>query len=196
MIIQIRGTSGSGKTTAMRTVMETITGKSPMDGWKQVMREGRKKPIAYWRNGLYVLGHYESACGGCDNVGSAAKVFDEIAALGIATQVGVKSENILAEGLLLSEDFKWTNLLGQMGHDVRVYFLTTDVETCLQQIRLRRELAGNTKPLNENNTRNRVARIESARIRLTEAGNVTCRRLNFDQTVERVLKDLKYAERN
>lgn len=169
MIIQVRGTSGSGKSTVMRAVMERIGGP-----WKGIKAEGRKKPLYYKLDKAHpqivVLGHYESACGGCDTIGSAAQVYELtttlVGALGRAGKYV-----ILQEGLLLSEDVKWTTQLP----NPQVVFLNTPLQRCLSQIKGRRREAGNEKPLNEANTTNRVTVIERARTKLIDAGVSTKR---------------------
>lgn len=180
MIIQIRGTSGSGKTTAMRQVMENLGELKP------VFSPPRKRPL-YYRSVssplIYILGNYgEAACGGCDTIGSARIVYGVIETLKREEPAGV----ILAEGLLLSEDVRWTSkLLG-----AKILFLTTPIEKCLERIRKRRKEAGNDKPLNEANTINRVATIERARLRLLDAG-IDCRRCSSDQAPDLVMKYIK-----
>jgi cytidylate kinase len=171
MIIQIRGTSGSGKTTVMREVMKQFQ-------WNPRIVKGRKKPLWYQAKqmDLAILGHYEeSACGGCDTVGSARQVYELIQTLNM--------DVILCEGLLLSEDVKWARQM----MDLRVIFLTTPLETCLERVAKRRETAGNDKPLNPANTTNRVATIERARVKLVELG-VVCRRCTTEQASKLVLE--------
>ena len=173
MIIQIRGTSGSGKSTAMKKATELIQTK---DKWQSVYVEGRKKPMYYEtaKGGLkiYVLGHYESPCGGCDTIGSASKVFE----LALSLLAFRPDSVILCEGLLLSEDTKWSLQMPEL----RVVFLHTNIETCLERVRQRRAAVGNEKPLSEKNTRNRLAVIERARVKLVEE-EVLCRRASSRQ---------------
>lgn len=176
MIIQIRGTSGSGKSTVMRTVMEHFP-----SGFQAMRREGRKQPLYYVSLGeriVTVLGHYETQCGGCDTIGSARAVYDLISELPEAFQ-----RTILCEGLLLSEDVKWSSQLPNL----RVIFLTTPLDRCLKQIEGRRHEAGNEKPLNPDNTSNRVQTIERARLKL-EAKGVLCRRCPPEQAHEVIMK--------
>ena len=173
MHVQIRGTSGSGKSTVMRKVIGGLGGKV-----KSVMKDGRKNPLYYKIDDIAILGHYESPCGGCDTIGSARQVYDLLQK--------IDARIVLSEGLLLSEDTKWSKQLD----DLRVVFLTTPVETCLERIRGRREAAGNNKPLKEDNTRNRVRVIERARVKLL-AEDVTCRRCSSTQATEVILKWVK-----
>jgi len=183
VIIQVRGTSGSGKSTLVRRVMESI------GEWNPVYVEGRKKPQWYisdefpW---LTVLGHYESPCGGCDTIGSSRAVHDLIRSLPDSVEV------ILCEGLLLSEDVKWSSTFGDR---LVAYFLSTPTETCLSQIKARRLSVGNEKELNPNNTINRVGVIDRARRKLLDLG-LMCPRGSFDQVHGYVLKRLRlHAER-
>lgn len=179
-LIQIRGTSGSGKSTVVRKFMETIT------GWVPEYRPGRKKPILYRApDGIVVLGHYESPCGGCDTIGSAAAVAELVGQL---LRNGMKPKTIVCEGLLLSEDTKWTLKLAEEGVSSQVLFLTTPIDECVQRIKGRRAEAGNDKPLSESNTRNRVKAIEGARNKLSEAG-VRCRRCSCGQS-QRIIQSL------
>lgn len=173
MIIQIRGTSGSGKSTVMRQVKDAI-GKR----WQPIHKPGRKQPLYYTHGGIALLGHYESPCGGCDTIGSARAVYTLINTLAFPV--------ILCEGLLLSEDVKWSSQLP----DLHVAYLTTPLETCLAQIRERRKQAGNDKPLNEANTSNRVHVIERSRLKLSNLG-VVCRRCSANQATLVILKWIK-----
>lgn len=195
MIIQIRGTSGSGKTWVMRKVMDQV-GELQIPslckgrpGWESQYVEGRKKPLTYRRGLIYICGHYQSNCGGCDNVGSAAAVHELTCNL-----VGdpCNAKVVLQEGLLLSEDSKWASILA-MEHDVRIIYLTTPIDQCVEQIKSRRALVGNEKPLKEDNTRNRVSVIERSRKKLTDLG-ILCRRCSSTQAPQIILDWIKDAK--
>lgn len=175
MIIQVRGTSGSGKSTVVKAVMDSFE-----LGFTPVHREGRKQPLYYSRGKLAVLGHYETACGGCDTIGSARQVFELIG------ELQEKYPIILCEGLLLSEDVKWSSQLDGL----RVIYLTTEAERCVKQIQDRRLQVGNHKPFNPTNTLNRVDVIERSRTKLIHVGKV-CRRTSPDQAVKLILAWLK-----
>lgn len=170
-IIQIRGTSGSGKSTVMTHVMESLE-------WDGVLVGGRKKPLYYVNRELRIaaLGHYETVCGGCDTIGAAPAVYDLTIKLLSNEAICI----VLQEGLLLSEDVKWTKKLHEDGYDIRALFLVTELEECLARIAARRKGVGNNKPLNPGNTSRRVGVIEGARLKLEGAG-VKCRRCSSTQ---------------
>lgn len=181
LIVEVRGTSGSGKSWVIRQAMGAY------DGWEKVYLGKKRRPLYYQHpSGILVLGHYETACGGGDSIGSARAIYAVIDSLKSKPEVRV----MLVESLLLSEDRKWTYQLVNDGNDVRVLFLTTPVERCIEQIKGRREEAGNEKPLKEDNTRNRVGVIEKARVRLTELG-VRCHRCSADQAPGTILRWLR-----
>ncbi len=173
-VIQIRGTSGSGKSTVMKNVMNA-------GEWNAVYTPGRKRPLYYksvaadWPSTV-VLGHYDTPCGGCDTIGSARAVYDLIQKIEGAAV-------ILCEGLLLSEDVKWSSQLP----DLKVIYLLTPLEQCLRQIEGRRKAAGNDKPLNPHNTSNRIGVIERSRLKLLEKG-IECRRFRANQATEVILR--------
>lgn len=177
-VIQIRGTSGSGKTFVMREVMKYFLYRTA------VYTEGRRNPLYYALDeSVAALGSYESTCGGCDNIGSARAVFELIQRV---EKERPQTKVILAEGLLLSEDSKWTKQL----EAPRIVFLTTELERCLRQVENRRNAAGNEKPLNPANTTNRVGVIERARVKLLEYG-ITCRRVPSEQAPKLILQWIK-----
>jgi len=165
MIIQIRGTNGSGKTWVMKHIMFRLGNSYP-----QYLPK-RKQPLWYrFSNNVAVLGGYESVCGGCDNIGSAAQCYKEIVTL---DSMGFL---VVCEGLLLSEDVKWSSQLPEL----RVIYLTTPMPTCVSQTKMRREASGNFNPLNETKINSRADSIERSRIRLLEVG-VHCVRCSSSQ---------------
>lgn len=179
-VINIRGTSGSGKTWVMKKVMETL------GNWEGIPKPGRKQPLYYLNTkykGVVVLGHYESNCGGCDNIGSAKAVYDLIQEV----SESIKKPTILCEGLLLSEDTKWCSQLD----DLKVIYLITELEQCLKQIESRRASVGNDKPLNPANTVKRVNVINRSRLKLDGLGIIT-RRTSVNQAPRLILKWLGY----
>lgn len=201
MIIQVRGTSGSGKSTVVNKVMQAI------GDWDKVYIPNRKRPLCYvsspgvlpklseaWdkvhipnrKLPIVVLGHYEIACGGCDTIGSVPQVFAAMQSLNF------DYEHIICEGLLLSEDVKWSL---PYKDKLKAIFLTTPVDECLRRVVQRqnekgREPADPARVIRKLTTR--VGTIERARLRLVAAG-ADCRRVNSDQAVKVVLGFLGYT---
>lgn len=179
MIVQLRGTSGSGKSTVARAVME----KCGVE-WA-VTVAGRKRPLYYvLKNGARVLGHYETPCGGCDTI----KTLDEMFELALGADNGV-----LMEGLLLTGETKRTLKAAAAGVPLCVVLLSTPVEICLDRIRGRRLRRSEFRPLNPKNTLARAKVAEVAARRL-EADGVPVHRLSGEAALEKVLGALGYSE--
>lgn len=130
--------------------------------WREVFEPPRRKPLYYQKGSIVVLGHYDSTCGGCDNIGSAPQVYELVRKV-------YRSVNmlVLCEGLLLSEDVIWT---ARLLPAVKTLFLTTPLEVCIERVVARRLAAGNLKPFNAKITEKRFETIERARKRLIALG--------------------------
>lgn len=144
-IVNFRGTSGSGKTTLVHRVMSLYLDRKP------VHIEGRKQPLYYTLThpgrgrDLAVLGHYETACGGCDTITE----LDEIFAL--AKRLARDGFDVLMEGLLVSGEIIRT---AQLSQELRLYVLTlnTPIDDCVANINKRRVARGVEEPVRPKNT--------------------------------------------
>lgn len=166
-IINIRGTNGSGKSTVVRKVMERYPAVMP------VFRSGRKRPIGYTckhpypaRNTLWVPGHYETACGGCDTITTVADAYEEV-------ERGLEQGyDVLFEGIMSQDNQQYMlNWAAQpQSYKILVLGLTTDIKDCVVGINARREVRGNTKPLDPKNTISRARSVLNNLSRLQKAG--------------------------
>jgi thymidylate kinase len=143
VIVNIRGTSGSGKTTIVRKLMERF-GSEPIRLSDQKI-EGHQLIRAKAR----IVGRYNVASGGCDQIKTQEEVRERIKRY---TAFG----HVVFEGLLISHLFsKWKEFAEQVAPiEVRFVYLTTPLEECLRRIRARRLEVGNLKPLNPSATEN------------------------------------------
>jgi hypothetical protein len=140
-----RGTSGSGKTTIVRELLR-YSGATPVQwaGKKPVLYQGQMMSVPLW-----VIGSYQTTCGGCDTIDSVHKVAELLVPLMNDPGPGI----VIYEGLMIS------HMIGTVGAAVKPYgqrhvmaFLDTPLQTCLDRVRARRLAAGQTKPLNVENT--------------------------------------------
>jgi hypothetical protein len=167
MIINVRGTSGSGKSTVVARAMEMFETKHGVN------IKGRRQPIGYYLGNNYppelaqlaVPGHYETACGGCDTLPGYDKIFQYV-------REGAKTaKHVLFEGVLVSEEVNRTIQLHQaFPGQLLVIQLTTPTDVCLSSIQARRDARGDARPLNPKNTVARVATIQRSCERLKAAG--------------------------
>lgn len=157
MIINIRGTSGSGKSTAVRRFMDLSpsTDRFFMKGSIEIHRKPtkkepskepriyqRKKPLGYRLKfpncTVSVPGHYETQCGGCDTIPTYDMLFEIIRS---EHRVG---HHVLFEGVLVAHDVKrctelWDWLKREPGA-FNIIELTESLETCLASVEDRRAI--------------------------------------------------------
>lgn len=111
MILNIRGTSGSGKTHLVRELMAAMAGVTPIPGDSQIgglathyPKNKNSKAIGYAGAYTYpdkiahhvgIVGRYETACGGCDTIKTQDEICDRVRAF--ATR-----GDVIFEGLLVS----------------------------------------------------------------------------------------------
>jgi hypothetical protein len=125
------------------------------------------------------VGHYEIDCGGCDTISGNEAVYNLQSSLALDSIV-------IAEGIMLSEDVKWSTRL----EGLRVLFLTTSLDVCLERVRSRRMQSGNKKVFDPARTIRRYNDFLRIRQRLVDAG-VDCRRCLADQAPGMILKWLR-----
>lgn len=176
MIVQIRGTSGAGKSYIVRDIMARFSDK------EEVFREGRKQPIKYiLYNGirsLVVPGHYNRPCGGCDTIKTNEETF------GIVMDAARDDQNVLFEGIMAQDAaLKWMEPIKEFPH--LIVGLTTPIEECLAGIQQRRDGRGDTRPLNPNNTVNRARSQERALDKLLGMG-FKVERLGREEALARI----------
>lgn len=134
MVIQIRGTSGSGKTWIIHRIMERYP-------FTPVVSKSKEIKGYYCKElNLFIVGRYTTACGGCDTIKSQDEICKRIKK---ATDRGW---NVLFEGLICSHiAARYAELhkrYRQEGIPVRFIFLDTPLEKCREQINLRRAERG------------------------------------------------------
>lgn len=191
MIINIRGTSGSGKTTVVREIMSLCSqdrgGRDVQWPWSQALADS--KVIGYthqdWK--IFVTGKYTTACGGCDTIKTQKEVKDLI------LEWAGKGYHVIYEGLLIStiyepwlefarlrETHNYLNILPEH-HDVlgkctcgailhRFVFLNTSLKECMARVTQRRAASGNVRPINWKLTEDKFKTIYRIEGKLKQAG--------------------------
>lgn len=170
MIINIRGTSGSGKSHLVRSVMSNCLNRVA------VFVEGRKRPLYYTMqqpNGktLAVIGHYETPCGGCDTIPSMDRIYDTV------KYCDDKGWDVLYEGLLISAEVNRAVELGKLVNLV-VIELKLPLQECIDSVNARRWAKNPDKPgVNPKNTEAKWKQTSRSIERIGDAG-VECHTLN------------------
>lgn len=184
MIINIRGTSGSGKSYIIHNLKKLYI---PYP----IMMEGRKRPIGYrWecpgKPPVFIVGHYETACGGCDTVKTLDQVFQLVKDYHQMGTAGYGEAHVIFEGLLISADVKRTAELHTLGLPLTVISLDTPLQVCLDGITQRRQEKGNEKPVNPKNTESKFKAVVKTTRDLAAQG-VDCHTLNREDALKKVM---------
>lgn len=154
MIINIRGTHGSGKSTIAKTLITTYKGHS-------VDTDIRGRPKGYVLaipdvGDLYIVGSYETACGGCDSIQPYADIWPRVVEF-------AEQGHVLFEGALVSSSYGEIGRASEQYGDQFIFaFMDTPLEVCLQRIVARRQAKGNLKPLDPKNTKNKLESISKS----------------------------------
>jgi protein gp37/energy-coupling factor transporter ATP-binding protein EcfA2 len=184
LIINIRGTSGAGKTTLARKLMALYSQREPQ------FIAGRKRPAGFLLSGpglrpLFVLGDYgEAACGGAYTVADRDQAFD------LLTQARDAGHDVLWEGVIYSDEVARTVALCADRPNLIVQ-LNTPLDICLARVQERRAARGDTRPLNPDNTERRINVIVHARERLTAAG-IRVERLSAEEALTVIKQRLNH----
>lgn len=152
MIINIRGTSGSGKSTIVRKLLDNFPHTPVWDN------SSKPKVLGYQLDDLggrrvRIVGKYETPCGGCDGIKTQDEVEQRVRDW---HELGY---DVLFEGLLISHIYgRWAKLAKDVGTGNMLFaFLDTPLEVCLERVKARRVARGNDTPFNETNTRQKWA---------------------------------------
>ena len=131
-IINIRGTSGSGKSHLVRQIMARYHQRI------RIMEDGRKQPIRYLLTRetegrpLAIIGHYEADCGGCDTISKMEKIFD------LVRRAHTEGADVIFEGLLISADENRVAALHEEEYPLVVMAIDLPIEECLTSVNGRR----------------------------------------------------------
>lgn len=194
VVINIRGTNGSGKTTTVRRLMSYLGTQH----WTEV-KQGRATCYEYnqaygelGRLKIAVIGAYRTATGGCDTV----KTQDEVCEM-VRTYAS-QGWHVIFEGVVISTLHSRYSKLAEdllQHHGVLTVFayMDTDVERCLMNVRARRAAAGKAETgFNEQMVRDKHATIDKTRTKMANDGH-RIMSLPFGRSHEAVLNLLAVA---
>ena len=192
LIINLRGTSGSGKSTIVRTFIERGGSTNIRDEDGKVL--GVKMRPAHttenWRWPLFAVGKYDNVCGGMDTVPSQAACVTLVAN---AYDYG----HVLCEGLLASGVGPKATLpaacIALAGPNAWFLCLDTPLEVCLERVRKRREARGDDREFNPENTKSKWEQTRRA-YELLEEGGANVRWLPYETAYEKVRAMLEKAD--
>lgn len=187
LFVHLRGTSGSGKTTVARTLMNNYPHETMFSKGKPA---GVRIEVPGWNWPVFLLGKYDTVCGGMDTIPTQAECVER------ATKA-YQHGHVLAEGLLASnvgpEATFSAGAIAAAGPNVRFLFLDTPLEVCIARVEERRRAKGNPKPLNPKATTEKWEGCRGGFRLLSEAGHPTYW-LPYQTAYEKVFKMMARAD--
>lgn len=164
-IVKIHGASGSGKTTAVRVLMEAASSMGIIHSTTGKV-EAYNLVLPGLDHHVFVIGSYENNCGGVDTIPDYRDV------LALLDRYHLLGGHVVFEGLLQSTYY------GAMGDHSRKYgpeyvyaFLDTPKEVCVERVNSRRAANGTKTKFNPDNTRKKWDTIERLHARVEEMGH-------------------------
>jgi hypothetical protein len=132
-IVNIRGTSGSGKSTLVHKLLEEYDNfpiTSILSDWKKPKIISYKVDT-YTSKPTFVVGRYETQCGGCDSMSYKGSHKDIETLIRGFLQLG----NVIFEGLTISSTLtRWRRISEENPGQFVWGFMTTTEEECHQRI--------------------------------------------------------------
>lgn len=144
MIVDIRGTHGSGKSWLIHQLLDRYEHEPRYN--RKITKSKKPKLVGYVLPDIdtYILGPYKNVCGGCDQLGSPDFICDQL------RDAATTYTNVVLEGILVSHAYKrWIEMSKELkDHEYLFAFLNTPLKKCIARVKGRRLAAGNHKPLN------------------------------------------------
>lgn len=173
MVINIRGTNGSGKSTTVRRLMSYLG-----DQHFTEVKHGRVTCYEYHQSygdrgdvKIAVIGAYKTATGGCDTV----KTQDEVCEL-VRTYAS-QGWHVIFEGVVISTlHSRYSKLADELlaGYNIPTVFayMDTPPERCLQNVKARRVAAGKPETgFNEQMVLDKYATIKKTAAKMADDGH-------------------------
>ena len=189
MLLSIRGTNGSSKSTIVRELLKSASKKTAIYG---VL--GPRAPEAYGltlkgvKKPVYVLGAYEIPTGGCDLI----RPYDLI--LELIRKYAAKG-HVIFEGVLVSSSYgRVGQLMEEWGQEAVMAFLDTPLETCIKNVEGRRKVRGDDRQFDPKNLTTKYNQIVKSKEKIAEAGKLRVETLNYGRGAEQVLELLRSAK--
>lgn len=126
MIVNLRGTNGSGKSYVVHRLLERCSLRVPVS-----IQDGRRTIGYVCDHRFFVAGHYDIANGGVDTLSSLDYAYH------LVRHYSSEGFHAIFEGKNMSDGHHRVTALHHEGRDVRVVFLDTSLDECVRSVRSR-----------------------------------------------------------
>jgi hypothetical protein len=180
-IVNIRGTHGSGKSSVVNAIL-TKYGAQP----ESLSPKGKILATVTQLPGqalpLYVVGRYETACGGCDGIQPYSDIWPRVQRL-------AAKGHVLFEGALIASVYGSIGTASEeYGDDFVFAYMDTPLDVCLDRIARRRAAKGNFEPVNPVSTTAKHVGIERQIVKVRDVLGRRVVVLDYNKPIMQVLK--------
>jgi hypothetical protein len=159
MRVKLHGTCGSGKTTIARQFMEDANEVTAVRNGKKV--EAYRLDMG-WARPLWILGSYESVCGGLDTC-------DSDTCVDLVRRYGSTGDHLFYESMIASGFYgRMGKVSEEWGDDHLFAFMTTPIDVCIERTNQRRRARGVTKELDPVNIIDKDSAMQRLKVRLVQ----------------------------
>jgi hypothetical protein len=167
-IIAIKGTNGSGKSSAVRALITHL-------GKVATLRFNNKDAGYRCQHTppIFVLGKYKSACGGLDSSFSYSGAADDLL---LCIDTLAAKGHVVAEGVIALTSYgfgrmtRFADKQSRKGNRMIFARIDTPAELCIERVRQRRMEAGNIKPFNPEKLLDKYESVLKSQEKLFAAG--------------------------
>jgi gluconate kinase len=194
MIINIRGTNGSGKSTIARALRGVNYNEVGLVPFKTAAGSPRWVPGYVNRETrIGVVGSYETECGGCDTIKTQDLICDSVRRMATIDQP--KTRHVVFEGVLVSTILKrYLDLAREFNGTPQgpfVWaFLQTPAQVCLDRIQAR----NGGKPIKEELVVSKIRQIENVRRKVEALPDQTVVLLDSDEPFTQLAEFIAQVE--
>lgn len=191
---QLRGTNGSGKTRVARYLLEESKAKPILHLGRKV-RAYKGELDGY---PLFILGSYETACGGCDTISSVQEIADLLRLLMTQNDDPYVYDVDGTNGIVFFEGLMISHMLGTVGtmqanlgkQNNVLAFLDTPLDKCIEHVMTRRMLRKDERPFDPKNVIKDHPRVYQSRGNAIR-GRYRVVDVHWDQSIAQVRQHLR-----
>jgi thymidylate kinase len=186
VLISLRGTNGSGKSTVIKALFEACPPKRKINGVLGIrLPEAYELSVPKCKKPVFVLGPYVTACGGCDRL----IPFDIIPPL---IEKYAKRGHVIFEGVIVA------SIYGQVGALMEKYkkqsvmlFLDTTLEECIERVQSRRDKRDDDREFNPDNLKQKFKATQRVKEKVTTDGIMRVETAPSDTAHKKIIKLLQ-----
>lgn len=187
MLISIRGTNGSGKSSIVFGLLKKGAQRAIYGVLGSRMTEAIELSIKGVKKPIYILGSYHVASGGCDQIQPYELILDLI------RKYAVKG-HVVFEGVLVSSSYGQVGrLMEEWGQEAVFAFLDTSLEQCIENVKKRRFARDDAREFDPHNLTTKYNQIVKNKLKIAQEGKLRVVDLSFGEGLEQVLALLKEA---